>query len=60
MNLIKKLVKKLLCRFGLICAGHIEHEKDGQGIWWIGLRCQMCGKLCHPIKSMHQDTKGTP
>lgn len=54
-----KLLKGLLCRLGIICAGHIGHQKDAQGIWWIGLRCVRCGKFCHPVKSKHQDTKGT-
>jgi hypothetical protein len=27
------------------CAGHIEHEMDRYGVWWLGLRCQHCGRL---------------
>lgn len=35
--------------------GYIDHEKDANGIWWIGFRCAGCGELQHKQKSHHQD-----
>lgn len=56
---MKKWIQKILCKLSIGCAGHIEHEKDAQGIWWVGLRCWSCGKLCSPFKSTFQDKKLT-
>jgi hypothetical protein len=33
------------------CAGHVEHECDERGVWWIGLRCAHCGKLAGKMLS---------
>jgi hypothetical protein len=46
--------RRLQCRLGL-CGGHMEHERDANGVWWIGLRCTATGTLHGPIKSRHQD-----
>jgi len=48
------IFRKLMCRL-LLCGGHVDHEKDAQGIWWVGLRCATCRKLRYPIKSKHED-----
>jgi hypothetical protein len=45
---------RLMHKLGLT-SGFVDHEKDADGIWWIGLRCAGCGKLMHPIKSNFQD-----
>lgn len=45
---------RLMCRLGM-CGGHVDHAKDGDGIWWVGLRCATCGTLKCPLKSKHQD-----
>ena len=50
------LLRKIMCRIGL-CFGRIQHERDANGIWWLGLRCRHCGKLKDPIKSMYQESK---
>jgi len=42
------------CRLGL-CGGHIEHMRDENGVWWLGLRCTATGKLHDPIMSKYQD-----
>ncbi len=38
-----------------LTSGYVDHEKDADGVWWIGLRCGVCGKLMHPFKSKFQD-----
>jgi len=48
------IFRKLMCKLSL-CGGHIEHEKDKDGVWWIGLRCATCKKLRCPLKSHYQD-----
>lgn len=56
---LKLITRRLLCKAGIACAGRIGHEKDSNGIWWIGLRCVYCGKLCHPVRSAYQDKPKT-
>lgn len=50
------LLHRIQCRLGL-CGGYMEHERDKDGVWWIGLRCTSTGKLHNPVKSKHQDSK---
>lgn len=38
-----------------LTAGYVDHERDANGIWWIGLRCPKCGKLMSPVRSHYQD-----
>lgn len=47
------MFQRLKCRLGL-CAGHVEHQKDASGVWWVGLRCT-AGKFHDPIRSKTQD-----
>lgn len=49
------LINRLLCHLCL-CSGHMEHERDANGIWWVGLRCTSTGKLHDPVKSLHQES----
>lgn len=56
---LRLITRRLLCRIGIGCAGHVEHEKDAKGVWWVGLRCVRCGKLCSPIRSAYQDQSQT-
>ena len=49
-----KLLNWILCKAGL-CYGHIEHIKDADGVWWLGMRCQNTGTFHSPIKSKFQD-----
>lgn len=46
--------RRLMCRFSL-CGGHVDHERDAKGVWWVGLRCATCKKLLCPIHSQFQD-----
>ncbi len=48
------LGRRIMCKLHL-CGGYVEHEKDANGIWWIGLRCATCRKFLDPIKSNFQD-----
>lgn len=41
-------------------AGYVDHERDANGVWWLGLRCPTCGRLMDPIKSHYQDKATTP
>jgi hypothetical protein len=50
------LVRRIQCKLGL-CGGHIEHERDKNGVWWLGLRCTATGKLHDPVKSKYQDER---
>lgn len=45
---------RLQCRLSL-CGGHMEHVRDANGKWWIGLRCTATGTLHSPILSRYQD-----
>jgi hypothetical protein len=47
--------RRLMCKFSL-CGGHVDHTKDSDGVWWVGLRCATCGNLLCPVKSRFQDT----
>lgn len=47
------MLRKIQCKLGL-CGGHIEHVRDENGVWWIGLRCTATGTLHHPVKSAFQ------
>lgn len=53
------LLRRLQCKLGL-CGGHMEHERDENGTWWIGLRCTATGTLHGRIKSAHQDKQPNP
>lgn len=46
--------RRVMCRLHL-CAGVVEHERDKEGVWWVGLHCATCDKLLCPIKSQFQD-----
>lgn len=37
-----------------MCGGTIEHERDKDGVWWVGLRCATCHKFHCPVKSRYQ------
>ena len=38
-----------------LTSGHVDHEKQN-GVWMLGLRCDVCGELMHPIPSAYQDS----
>lgn len=48
------LLRRLQCKAGL-CGGHVEHERDADGKWWIGLRCTATGTLHGRTLSRYQD-----
>lgn len=54
LNPVVGMLRRLQCRLGL-CGGHIQHERDANGVWWVGLKCTATGKLHNPIKSAYQD-----
>jgi len=49
----RSILRRVMCRLSL-CAGHVDHETDANGVQWIGLRCATCGQLNAPIKSAYQ------
>lgn len=50
------ILHRLMHRLGLN-GGYVDHEKDEQGIWWIGQRCGTCGEFERKDLSRHQDVK---
>lgn len=43
-----------------LTSGHMDHFKDSEGVWWIGLKCPKCGRFTDPIKSIHQEMPSRP
>ena len=50
------LLRRLRCHLRL-CSGHLEHMRDADGVWWLGMRCA-AGRFHDPIKSKYQDEHG--
>lgn len=56
-DIVKRLeeARRSIAHFLLGCAGHVEHERDTAGVWWIGLRCDHCGRMKGRSLSAYQD-----